>query len=105
MMTRDDRVGVPSARCQPGWLLGGLSLALLLTSTTTAAGADPSGVEFFEKRVRPVLVEHCYFCHSAKAKSPRGGLLLDSRDGLIKGGDTGPAVVPGKPEESLLLKA
>ncbi|MBI1916217.1 MAG: DUF1549 domain-containing protein [Planctomycetes bacterium] len=62
-------------------------------------------VRFFETRVRPVLVEHCYKCHSAQAKSPKGGLLLDSRDSLRKGGDTGPAVVPGKPGESLLIKA
>jgi hypothetical protein len=72
----------------------------LLTS-----GARGDGVEFFEKKVRPVLVEHCYQCHSGQAKKKRGGLLLDSREGLRKGGDTGPAVVPGKPGESLLLRA
>jgi hypothetical protein len=61
-------------------------------------------MESFEK-VRPVLEQHCYRCHSTAAKKQRGGLLLDSRDGLRKGGDTGPAIVPGKPGESLLLKA
>src|SRR5204863_9196415 len=66
--------------------------------------ADP-GVEFFEKKVRPVLVEHCYKCHSAEAKSPKGGLLLDNRPAVLKGGETGPALVPGKPAESLLFKA
>src|SRR5207245_1794419 len=66
---------------------------------------DPPGIEFFETRIRPLLLEHCYKCHSAQTKSPKGGLLLDTRDGLLKGGDTGPAIVAGKPEASLLLKA
>ncbi len=63
------------------------------------------GVEFFEKKVRPLLVQHCYSCHSADAKKVRGGLLLDSRPGLLKGGDSGPAVVPGAPRQSLLVRA
>ncbi|HXG10340.1 MAG TPA: DUF1553 domain-containing protein [Gemmataceae bacterium] len=66
------------------------------------------GVDFFEKKIRPVLVEHCYQCHSAEAeakKKLRGGLRVDSREGLLKGGDSGPAIVPGKPEESLLIQA
>ena len=62
-------------------------------------------LEFFEKRIRPVLVEHCYECHAADADKVQGGLLLDSRAGWQSGGDSGPAVVPGKPEESLLLSA
>src|SRR5262249_17905689 len=53
----------------------------------------------------PVLVEHCYKCHAAEAGKPKGGLRLDSRAGLLQGGDTSPAVVPGKPNASLLLKA
>jgi hypothetical protein len=61
--------------------------------------------EFFESRIRPVLVDHCFKCHSAQAKSLKAGLRLDSRDGLRNGGDTGPAIVPGKPAASLLLKA
>ncbi|MBI3851130.1 MAG: PSD1 domain-containing protein [Verrucomicrobia bacterium] len=68
-----------------------------------AAGDD--GVEFFEKRIRPLLVEHCYKCHSAQSEKVKGGLLLDTREGLLKGGDTGPAIVPGDPEKSLLIKA
>ncbi len=66
--------------------------------------AEP-GVEFFEKHVRPVLVEKCYRCHSAGADKVRGGLLLDTRDGLLKGGDNGPAVVPGRPDKGRLLAA
>ena len=67
--------------------------------------AQDAGVEFFEAKIRPILVEHCYECHSASAKKIRGGLLLDSRPGWKKGGDSGPAVVPGHPEKSLLIKA
>src|SRR5438105_5010865 len=83
-------------------------LCLLLLSTTTPLTAQdvaPADREFFEKRVRPLLVEHCQSCHSTASKKQRGGLRLDSRAALLKGGDTGPAVVPGKPDESLLLRA
>lgn len=64
--------------------------------------------EFFEKKIRPVLVKHCYQCHSQEAEATnqlKGGLLLDSREGTLTGGDSGPAVEPGKPDESLLLEA
>ncbi len=67
--------------------------------------ATPEGVEFFEKRIRPLLVQHCYACHSAKAENLQGGLWLDSRAGVLKGGETSAALVPGKPDESLLIKA
>lgn len=64
------------------------------------------GVAFFEKKIRPVLVTHCFECHSAeKGKKVRGGLALDTREGTRKGGDTGPVIVPGKPSQSLLIKA
>ncbi|HEX7897428.1 MAG TPA: DUF1553 domain-containing protein [Planctomycetota bacterium] len=69
------------------------------------AQGDPEGVAFFESKVRPVLVEKCYSCHSAKAPKIKGGLRVDTPEDLLKGGDTGPAVVPGKPDQSLLLKA
>ena len=62
-------------------------------------------VAFFEKKVRPVLVQQCYECHSAQAKKVRGGLLLDTREGTRRGGEQGPAVVPGDPEASLLVQA
>src|SRR5579883_1333607 len=78
-------------------------VALFSSAIVTAAPEDRAGFEFFEKKVRPVLVEHCYACHSTEAKKRRGGLLLDTRDGIRKGGDTGPAVVPGKPSDSFLL--
>jgi hypothetical protein len=60
---------------------------------------------FFEARIRPVLVKHCYACHSSKMPAPKGQLVLDTKAGLLKGGSRGPAVVPGKPAESMLLGA
>ncbi len=62
-------------------------------------------IEFFEKQVRPILVEHCFECHSGRASEPKGGLRLDSREAILRGGDTGAAAVPGKPNESLLIDA
>src|SRR5260370_6704279 len=70
-----------------------------------SALGQETGAEFFEKRIRPVLVERCYSCHSKQANKQRGGLLLDTRDGLRQGGDNGPAIVTGQPADSLLLKA
>lgn len=66
---------------------------------------DPAAVDFFETKIRPVLAENCYSCHSQKADKLKGGLYLDTRDGLLNGGDNGPAIVPGDPEKSLLIKA
>lgn len=64
------------------------------------------GVEFFEKKIRPVLVEHCYACHSSQAKQLHGELRLDLKAGWKLGGESGrPAVVPGKPDESPLIRA
>ena len=88
-------------------MLKSLSLltALLLTPLATLRAVDPAGIAFFEQKVRPVLVEHCYSCHSAEAKKLKGGLYLDSKSGWEKGGDSGePVVVPGKPEASLLIR-
>lgn len=78
---------------------------LLLTAVPATVAVADERVEFFEKKIRPVLVEHCYECHAVGAKKIRGGLLLDSRETSRTGGDSGPAVVPGKPDESLLLSA
>ena len=60
-------------------------------------------VEFFEKKIRPVFVAECYECHGGKKQ--KGGLALDSREGLRDGGESGAAIVPGKPEESLLIRS
>jgi len=71
----------------------------------TLRAADESGVEFFEKQVRPILVARCFECHSGTSEKLKGGLRLDSRAMALKGGDTGPAVTPGKVKESLLVDA
>src|SRR5690349_3699494 len=86
-------------------------IAVLLLGTASQAqqqSAPPLSaeqVEFFEKKIRPIFVERCYKCHSAQAEKVKGGLLLDSREGLLKGGDSGPAIVPGDPEKSRLIVA
>ena len=61
--------------------------------------------EHFEKHVRPILAEHCYSCHSVEAKKLRAELFLDSRSAVLKGGESGPAVVPGEPDDSLLIES
>ena len=81
----------------------------ILFAGAAAMAADtvppsPEAIAFFEKRIRPLLKEHCHECHSADAKKVKGGLRLDSREGWVKGGESGPAIVPGKPDESLLIR-
>src|SRR5260221_5069195 len=87
--------------------LAAILFAAFSASLQAAAPATPdaAGLEFFEKKIRPTLVENCYKCHSTNAEKVKGGFLLDTREGVLKGGDTGPAVVPGDPERSLLIKA
>lgn len=88
-------------------------IALALLSPTMpgflgAAEPDPKGVAFFESKIRPVLVEHCYSCHSSDTtggKKLKAGLAIDTREGLLVGGESGPAIVPGKPEKSLLIQS
>ena len=73
-----------------------------------AEGADkvsPDDLHFFESKIRPVLARNCYRCHSAEAKTAMGGLRLDSRDGVLRGGNRGEAIVPGSVADSLLLEA
>src|SRR5947209_17711628 len=76
----------------------------LLAWPVALAQAATEGDAFFESKVRPILVERCYECHSAE-KKVKGGLRLDVREGWEKGGDTGPSIEPGKPEKSLLIEA
>jgi hypothetical protein len=85
------------------WLVA--VLTWLAGPVVAVAADDPAGVAFFEQKIRPVLVKECYSCHSAGAKALKGGLRLDTRAGVLAGGDSGPAVVPGKPDESPLLDA
>ncbi len=86
--------------------VGPVVLVLALAPAATPANAEDStsaGIEFFEKSVRPLLVKHCYECHSGKEVD--GGLRLDSRAAVLKGGDTGAAVVEKSPNKSLLIEA
>jgi hypothetical protein len=90
-------------------LLPGVSAVLVVASTwplVPARAADPSSeaVEFFEKKIRPLLVENCFECHG-NVKKPKAHLRLDSRAAMLKGGDSGPVLVPGKPEASQIIKA
>ncbi|AMV40032.1 PSD1 and planctomycete cytochrome C domain-containing protein [Planctomyces sp. SH-PL62] len=100
--------GAPAAR---GLRTKGLPACLVVAALAMIAGAaeaaqpDPEGVAFFEKNVRPLLVEHCYSCHSAEGKRIKGNLRLDDSAAWLVGGDLGPAVVPGDPAESLLITA
>ncbi len=92
-----------------------LSTALLMAPVSTRAAnpseatlqprSNPAGDAFFEKKIRPLLSSQCFKCHSASATKLKGNLFLDSLAGAMKGGDTGPAVVPGDPAKSLLIEA
>jgi hypothetical protein len=80
-------------------------LPLVVAAPATAADPNAKGFEFFEAKIRPVLATHCYECHSAKSSKLKGNLLLDTRAGLREGGDSGPAIVKFKGNESLLVKS
>lgn len=89
------------------WVKSFVVVAVVLAASLRLGAAEPTRaqIEFFENKVRPVLAKNCYGCHSVKAEKVKGGLLLDSREALLKGGDSGPTIVPGDPEKSLLIKA
>lgn len=78
--------------------------ACLLVAAAVAPAQSPE-IEFFERRIRPVLVEKCEVCHSSQLAEPMGGLRVDTREGLLAGGASGPALVPGSPESSLVVTA
>jgi cytochrome c553 len=84
-------------------LLSLLSLPLGSALAQSPSRDDASSVDFFEKKVRPILANNCYTCHSADTNS-KGGLRVDDRNGLLQGGGKGPAVVPGHPDKSLLVQ-
>mgnify|MGYP002629496993 CR=1 FL=1 len=79
--------------------------AMLVATYCSRAATEPAGLEFFEKQIRPILVENCYECHSAGSKKLKGGLHLDSRVGVLRGGDSGPIIKSGKPGESRMIEA
>jgi hypothetical protein len=103
-------VYLPSGRNMPigSYVVSALSICIALTLEIGSAPGADTRLEFFEKKVRPVLVAHCYECHSADADGRgklKAGLAVDTRAGLLKGGESGASVTPGKPAESLLLSA
>jgi hypothetical protein len=111
-----DLVETARVACRVAFVHGLAGIVLAVSCGTGVLAADgaktaavgggsfpPAAVEFFEARVRPILVDQCMKCHGPKKQS--SGLRLDSRDVVLKGGDSGPAVVPSKPDESLLVQA
>ena len=83
------------------------ALIFFLASALAAVGAEPTAdqLQFFESKVRPILANRCYKCHSHEAVKLKGGLSLEYGESVLRGGDTGPAIVPGDPAKSLLIKA
>ncbi|MBM4114182.1 MAG: DUF1549 domain-containing protein, partial [Phycisphaerae bacterium] len=85
-----------------------LAAPLALSAASAAQMPEtisPEQLRFFESKIRPVLIEHCYGCHSNQVARPKAGLLLDTRDAMLRGGRGGPAIVPGDPESSPLILA
>ena len=79
--------------------------AFLVAQASKPQAITPDQLQFFESTIRPILVDQCYGCHSAQSGRARGGYLVDTRDGARKGGGSGPGIVPGKPDDSLLIQA
>jgi DNA-binding GntR family transcriptional regulator/cytochrome c553 len=99
-----DQPSVKSPRVRSVFKAAAIAFLLQLCGASFTSAAEVNdGTAFFESKIRPILVEHCYDCHSGD--KTKGGLALDSKAGWQKGGENGPAIVPGKPEESLLVKA
>ena len=85
----------------------GLAMTPLAAQEKAPTAPTPSAqdIEFFERKVRPVLADNCYSCHSSSSKKIKAGLVVDSRQGLLEGGDSGEALIPGEPDDSLLISA
>src|SRR3954467_9078899 len=80
-----------------------LLIFILLIGSSSAFADDRAGLDFFESNIRPLLIENCYQCHGEKKQ--KGDLRLDSRAALLRGGELGAIIIPGKPDQSLLIKA
>jgi uncharacterized protein DUF1553/uncharacterized protein DUF1549/cytochrome c len=91
--------------CEGHWMRSWLLLSILFVPSGAPLRAQNADAAFFETKIRPVLATKCYACHSSSLKAPMGGLLLDTKAGLRKGGAAGPVIVPGKPDECRLLRA
>src|SRR5436190_11569290 len=97
------RLPAPLSPEPPGMMRTAVMLLAMLTGPLALAEESPD--DFFERKIRPVLVDKCYNCHSAEGDSIKANLFLDSRDGMRRGGDSGPAVVPGDLKKSLIIDA
>src|ERR1700687_3713475 len=82
-----------------------MKVLALLVVVAAPLFAQPGGNELFEKEIRPVFVKQCYGCHSSTLKTPMGGLVLDTKAGVLKGGNGGAVIVPGNPAGSRLMRA
>ncbi len=81
----------------------GVAVSFLLGPPSVQSASTPTSRDFFEQKIRPILAQDCYECH--QSSGPRkGGLALDDRQGLLKGGDSGPSIIPGNPDQSLLIQ-
>src|SRR5260221_13651754 len=92
------------------WTLGGIAPTLVASTVALKACAaetlSPEAVDFFENKIRPVLVDKCYKCHSETSQKLKGDLKLDSAPAMLRGGESGtPSLVPGHPEKSKLIEA
>ncbi len=95
-----------AVRCGRAFLAGVAAVCFSwISEAAVAAQGDAAGLAFFENRIRPVFVEHCYSCHSAEAKTVKGAFKLDTREDFLKGGTDGVVVVAGQPEQSRLIQA
>lgn len=111
-MASSSRLNRQTIACGRALVLISIVLAAVLCGPTACSvaqeqptSATPDDIAFFEARIRPVLVRHCYECHSSATADPGGSLLLDFRGGVLNGGDSGPAIDAGDPDSSLLLEA
>ncbi len=82
-----------------------VGVAFLCAPTARAQAPLKADLEFFESKIRPILADNCYKCHSSQAAKLKGGLSLEYHESMLRGGDSGPAIVPGNPDKSLLIKA
>jgi mono/diheme cytochrome c family protein len=106
MLNMTHRISSALARPPCQWLARGAGLwAVLLLLAVRPFGVQAADMAMFTSQVEPLLRQHCFKCHSHSADKIKGGLVLDSVEAMLVGGDIGPAIVPGQPEKSRLIEA
>jgi len=103
--TNPAKANAATAKANAATAKANAAKAIAAKANAAKAKSTAQGLEFFERRIRPVLVQKCYSCHSAESKEIKGSFVLDTREGLRQGGPSGHAVVPGSPQDSLILDA